>query len=759
MNNQPLTLENRYLRLVFNQADRKIDGFSLDIQNDGQWQRLGGRSPLSQVIYRDGQGARQVLPLPAQPVEVEPGRLKLVGVQADPEGVEWTFTAWFSLADDASQVKVDYRLETSQERAILQWLGPGLAAGEGSFGAAKDEALFPGLEYLLDDEPSSDTRFAAEKYARRSVPHPYKITVPLMAVSYTGQAVGMMWDPNQDWHNAWRHPAALFSSPDTLTPGAQRHQMAIFAPSVEPRWLNEGESEAHTPCDIAPGHPWMLSAWLTAVPQGGVLAVLSRWIETFGLPELPIHANYPANADLCVRSFLDVAWDESAQGWHHTLSDPWGARFETNLANLLWRYSRWSQGNPQLRARAEEQVRRAVLKERIADAPSPAGPLPKGVPHLDLALVYGDVPQALDHARDAAQKAMAKQQADGSWPWNPETVGGGGLKTQERLELMGHVGDSATGFTASAAMPVRQYALATGDPQAVESLRRAVTWCNLQRRPEGAQAWELHLHVPDVLAAPYLMQINLGMYHLSGDESYLAAANKWAWSGLPFTYLWNAYYRPLMRYGTIPVFGVTFHDIQPWFGVIVQWNGLLYAKALTDLACFQPNDGAMDWRKLAEGITQHGMQEQVDFGPYLGMYPDAFSPVRGDEEYTWWLNPQLLALNTFPLAGLQALPDVYVLRGSEGRCLHVTSGGRLLQVQGQPGARVTVQLADQPGEVSYILLAGSGKPANVACEGQLLPESDDLDTAKQDWQWCADHQLAIVKLCQPQAQSTLQISW
>ncbi len=151
--------------------------------------------------------------------------------------------------------------------------------------------------------------------------------------------------------------------------------------------------------------------------------------------------------------------------------------------------------------------------------------------------------------------------------------------------------------------------------------------------------------MPDVLASPYLVNLNLGVYQLSGDEHYLEAANRWAWTGLPFTFLWNGYFRPIMRYGTVPVFGVTFHDVQSWFGVIVHWNGLVYADALYRLASFRAVDGPIHWRFLAEGITRHGMREQARHGPYRGMYPDAFSTVRGDEEYTWWLNPQLIGLN------------------------------------------------------------------------------------------------------------------
>src|SRR5690606_29530815 len=148
----------------------------------------------------------------------------------------------------------------------------------------------------------------------------------------------------------------------------------------------------------------------------------------------------------------------------------------------------------------------------------------------------------------------------------------GEFKTEDRISMMGKEQDSATGYTGSKVIPVLQYALVTGNAEAVTSVIKAADRCNSQRGPEGAQTWELHLHVPDVLAAPYLINLNLGAYQLTGDSAYLEQAKKWAWTGLAFTFLWNPYYRPVMRYGTIPVFGVTFHDVQSWFGVIVHWN-------------------------------------------------------------------------------------------------------------------------------------------------------------------------------------------
>jgi hypothetical protein len=57
------------------------------------------------------------------------------------------------------------------------------------------------------------------------------------------------------------------------------------------------------------------------------------------------------------------------------------------------------------------------------------------------------------------------------------------------------------------------------------------------------------------------------------------------------------------------------------------------------------------------------------------------SPVKGDEEYTWWLNPNLIGACTFPLAGIPAAPAPIVLRHGERSAAHLTSGARVEQAQ------------------------------------------------------------------------------
>ncbi|MCL5995780.1 MAG: hypothetical protein M1546_06955, partial [Chloroflexi bacterium] len=279
------TLENDCVRLTFDQDAGQVSGFSFSVRANGVWQRMGSTRPLSRVIYRDGAGNRCEWDCLARVVSASTTQVCLEAGQTDADGVAWKLRLTFALADNPHQIALTYVLETGERRGLLHWVGPAIHAGEGSFGASCEEAIFPGLEYLLNGEPSSDTAFASEKHARRYMPHPYKITIPLMAVGDAGRAVGLMWDPNQDWYNAWRHPAALFSSPNRLEAGAQNHWLALCAPAVEPRFRDENELEAHSPCT---GSKWTLSARLVAVPGGGIVGILRQWVQTYGLPALPL---------------------------------------------------------------------------------------------------------------------------------------------------------------------------------------------------------------------------------------------------------------------------------------------------------------------------------------------------------------------------------------------------------------------------------------------------------------------------------------
>jgi hypothetical protein len=289
----------------------------------------------------------------------------------------------------------------------------------------------------------------------------------------------------------------------------------------------------------------------------------------------------------------------------------------------------------------------------------------------------------------------------------------------------------------------------TGDRVAEQAGLRAMTFLRTQPRPEGAQTWELQVHVPDILAAGH-GTATVEAYRLTRDETFLNEGERWALAGLPFVYLWNPLFRPIMRYGSVPVFGASYFDAQAWFGVLVQWNGLVYARALLELATLRPGTR---WRQVAEGIVACAIQQQVPDGPLTGMYPDAYSVVKGDEEYTWWLAPTLLGQALFALLGHPVEPHTLLAPSPSGRRYHVTAADPLsdLSVTGHV-LDVTVHAADATG---CLLLSGPEAEAleAVLVNGQALPQVPDLDAVAAGWRCPPGAGYVLIKPGQPGAVS------
>jgi len=81
--------------------------------------------------------------------------------------------------------------------------------------------------------------------------------------------------------------------------------------------------------------------------------------------------------------------------------------------------------------------------------------------------------------------------------------------------------------------------------------------------------------------------------------------------------------QPIGLYGTVAVYGATKWKSPIWFGLPVQWCGLVYADGLYRLARLDP---AGPWQQIADGITASGLQQiwpRTDL-KRQGLSPDVF---------------------------------------------------------------------------------------------------------------------------------------
>lgn len=724
MGTSDIVLEDRLIRIIFRREKELFVDYEIFAQspNDegGRWRKLGVGLFADFVAHVPATRKDERIPVRPElvPDTSSPRTVAFRARMRDSGGARWTMEFGFSLAPVAGQVDVTSALSVDADAGFRLFRAPTIYAGRECFGGRKDDALFPGLEYLLGDEQSSGSENAAEQYRRRYTVHPYKVTIPMMAVSQGGAAVGLFWDPNQDWYRRHRHPAPVFASPDTFE-DSDDHLMGLFIPNV-PKWSEENARMPGVALGLKAGDRLRLSATIAAA-GGDSLALLRSWVSRHGLPPLPeTGMTYEDDVDLCVRSFVEVTWDAEARGWHSALVDPYGPRFDGGTAAELLRYSQTGR-DPELRRRAAEVVREAASSLGDKDVP------------LEFAFHGGRLAESLTAAQRHMERLIAGQREDGSWPFTPR---------EERHEKLGKRGDTSSGQVAAPAARILRHARITGDEKSLAAGLRALEYLNRLPRPEGAQVWELQLHVPDVLAAAHAVSANIEARRVTGENRFIEQARRWAWSGLPFVYLWDAWYRPIMAYGSIPTFGVTWFDSQPWFGVLVQWNGLAYAEALFDLARF---DGSFGWSRIAEGLTRCGIQQQVKIeSPVLGMYPDAYSVVKGDEEYHWWLSAGWVARNAFPLAGIHVAPDTWIARAGDGP-VHVTSGARVSGIEAGRGS-VRFRLTYAGGSASHTLLAGPGSVGEVRVGGRIVPRVEDVDQQDEGWQQVANMPWHVVKL-------------
>jgi hypothetical protein len=535
----------------------------------------------------------------------QPGRNRFVSkaIIKDSRGAKWQIRKTIRPAKQQGTLIVAIELKVDQDRNVIHipWLT--IFPGLGTFGERKDQGLFAGLEYLCDESSSSEADVATPDHVRR-VPDPVKITFPLMAIANSGHYIGLIWEPSETI-------AATFDSPDTIyNSGAQ--VMALSGPGIgEHRF--ENDFAAHSPMRLEANKPLRITVLVIGGKGKTVVSAVKHYVALKGLPAVPeFEGGFDAAVDLLAHGWMDSKINEGGLIRHAV----WGNNFPAGPAADAAMYIDWLANNSE-----NEKFRERLdnTKDRVLAKISPGQPFSSCVSHAHLPtapFIFGRTIEFIEQQHNAALRLLNNFDADGVKLYKPGKIDYS--KT--------HFAKHANGLSGRDVVSILEGAVLSGDRElASKGLRLLDKQTNLYAGtvPRGAQTWEVPLHTPDILASTHMVKAYTLGYMISGEKKYLEQARYWAWTGLPFVYLYSPTPGRVGPYATIAVLGATNWKAPLWLGLPVQWCGLVYSSALHTLSQYDPKG---PWEKIAKGITVTGLQMSwpTSDRERQGLLPDSF---------------------------------------------------------------------------------------------------------------------------------------
>ncbi len=666
--------------LVVSHDRHRLGAFELKAA--GQVMAVGHTTPM--LGYLVGNAARW---LPLTHSETNPATVSRAGeglrVAAefqDPDGGSWLLEQIFAPTHN-NAIHVESRFSVNQDRSVVYFPMFTLLAGLGTFGTNKTQGLFCGLEYLENEASSSEADVTGPE-SKRQVPDMVKVTFPLMVVAAQERYVGLLWDSCPDI-------CAMFDSPDRLY-GSGSHIMGLLFPGSRGQDRQEGNLLPYGPVLVRSNQAVIVRATLLGGIGASVVPAVQQYVSLRPLPPMPTW----------VQSFDDYI-NLTARGW-----------LDSQIHSNSWfRHAYWPGFNLQPASDAPvwlrwlaERTTDATLRTRLLMTANAAIQQVPGVHHYNdyqIAHVTYPLPsliynQALTNtftAQANAQALLSRFQPDGTVLYQPSPGGVDYGRT--------HYAPDANGLTATYLQSLLENVVFAGDSRLIETALTYLRTMNKFRNtvPRGAQTWEVPLHTPDILASAKLLRCYTLGYELTGNLDFLEQARYWAWTGVPFVYLTPPAEGAVGTYATIPVFGATTWT-GSWFGVPVQWCGLVYADALNR---FHRHDPSGPWRQIADGIAASGIQQSFPLSDSerLGLLPDFFL-LRAQVSAGPAINPGTLQPVALRFYDQTAPFEFYSFR---------EHGLRLFA----PGA--LSEISEHAGGVSFTVMNWSSNPVSLLVNG------------------------------------------
>jgi len=286
-----LIIATKNLRLLFPSNPFGYGVFALEVNDGKSWRRMALSSQLLHVSYLDVRRQTVMRPVFAPKAQRLPngGLAFPFQWQDEIDGGVWQGEIRFE--PDGNAIKVGWQLSVTQPRQILGVQSPLLFVGDQTFGVRKSMALLPGVYWLLADETVDDAKYSDPPNHLHIVPHPYKLTQPLMVVSHEGTFVGLMWDALQQWAEGeglgaetGLCPQPIFAVPNIIA-NQDNHLLGLMVPNV-PKWVKENSVWAQNPFTLSPQNTLRLTAWVIG-GKGEILDAYNAYFAKFPLPPIP----------------------------------------------------------------------------------------------------------------------------------------------------------------------------------------------------------------------------------------------------------------------------------------------------------------------------------------------------------------------------------------------------------------------------------------------------------------------------------------
>jgi len=723
-----VVIDAENVKLVFTCTVYGYGPASLFVRSGSDWTEIARLMSFSRIAYRS-QGGEVRRRLVCGEIADRRKRSALFAKDlVDADGDIWHFMFRFSAGDDGRSILAEYTLRTESDEELLAFGGPTLHVGDGTTGDEKDDALFPGLEYLESGEVSSSVLEMSSPHNVRRVPHPNKITIPLMAVNVREHLLGLAWDPLQKWDGTNDRPCALFASPNGFE-SMPCHVMGIFVPSC-PTWVAENATEAAQAYRLRAGQEVKLAAGIfSKYPAESSIEAVERWIKKNGVPDPlePPRGTLEEELDFSLTAYTQTLPVEQEGKWRDTLGgEQKESEYHPAFVHQLLLGAR----------RTKNEERREQYRTQAVEA---LRNMPTAELGLDLAFASGRMERALAAETADVRELIGAQQRDGSWTVEPNASGAADTRGGNDDDTVRENGSVELGTCANPAYRVLKFARVSADSEARYAGLKALEYMRRFKVPRGAHQPEVPVHAPDLLASADAVLAYLEGYNITGDPSFLDDAVRWARAGLPFICMWNNPDMPYMRYASIPVLGAG-QLTDSWFGRSAQRNGLHYAYALLKLS---EHDRTLPWRKIATGITISAMHQQETDGDYAALYPDSQDLVNRSRA-SEWLNPSAILRNTLTLVGDD--PDTRtVILSRNGDEVHISSG-TVVDNARHWRRGITFDLVLPRGETSNCVAVPVAQPDKVTANRERLEQVMDLDMADEGWSYDERNRTLFVKM-------------